>query len=55
MWGSDYVQKVTDSKKKTTCQMGIVGTAATDKKIHLGAQFVAAYSPVYFDYDNGYI
>ena len=54
LWGSDYVQKVTDSKKATTCHLGIVASDA-DEYIHLGTQFIQKVSPVYFNYDLGYI
>jgi len=54
--GEDYVTKVTDTKKKTTsCQLGIVATDASDKYIHLGTQFITKVSPVYFNYDGGYV
>lgn len=48
--GNDYVQKV-----GSTCQLGVVATDATDKYIHLGTQFITKHSPIYFNYEKGYI
>jgi len=48
--GQDYVLKV-DGK----CQLGVKATDATDKYIHLGAQFIAKVSPMTFDYGRGLV